>query len=156
MTTHLPIQQPDRRCGHCTACCTTHAVAAIGKPEFKRCEHLRGSTRGCGTYATRPDSCRDWACLWLTGVGVPSDRPDKLGVVLDAQWSEPLECYVIKVFEARPGAASKPRVAALVQRLAAAQGRGIAVLYKPGGRRTIIGGDEASIKRAVNAVRDVL
>lgn len=149
MTRHLPIADhaPSRRCGHCTACCTTHAVDAVDKPEFKKCQHLRGGGRGCGIYKERPESCREWMCLWMLGIGDASDRPDKLGVVFDAQWSDPLGAYVLKVFQARAGAHRSERVQHIIQALLRVKG-GVAILFGPGGARTLLGGDEETTKRA--------
>lgn len=38
-------------------------------------------SRGCRVYAERPQSCRDFACVWVQG-GLPKwMRPDKVGIV---------------------------------------------------------------------------
>lgn len=147
----LPVIESSRRCSKCTACCTTHSVDAIGKPEFTRCSSLRPGAGGCRIYKDRPESCREWACLWLMGVGVASDRPDKLGIVFDVQWSEPLAAYVLKLFEVRRGAHLQPRVQHIIQSLLAAKG-GIAILYSPG-KRTLLGGDPDTTKRAEEIMR---
>ena len=72
----------DRVCGGCTACCKTHAVWDIAKPEREWCRHC-DIGRGCLIYDTRPNQCVDFACQWLIGFGEDSDRPDKSKVVLD-------------------------------------------------------------------------
>ena len=56
------------------------AVDEIGKPAGVRCTYL--GAHGCGIYATRPESCRVFACGWLNGVGTHKDRPDRAGVML--------------------------------------------------------------------------
>src|SRR5665213_2690643 len=80
-----------RECGECTACCTVIAVHELQKANNQACCHLGD---GCRIYPTRPDSCREWSCLWLNG-GLPGDdlrRPDRLGLVfsLDAVGRYPL------------------------------------------------------------------
>lgn len=71
-----------RRCGDCTACCTIMGVEDY-QPEPKKpgvaCPDV--CSRGCRRYATRPASCRDFACLWVQG-GLPKwMRPDRIGIV---------------------------------------------------------------------------
>lgn len=128
------------------------AVSDIGKAEFTRCAHQRGgSTGGCRIYKERPSSCRDWACLWLQGLGEAPDRPDKLGVVFNLQWSDPLAAYVLQVFEVRPNAHAGPRVQSIIRAMLGAKG-GVAILYKPGSR-TLLGGDPATVARAEAIMR---
>lgn len=78
--------QSTRRCGDCTACCTTHAVTEIRKPEMHPCSNL-ASNGGCGIYGLHPWGCRHFKCLWLEGFGDEHDRPDITGIVLG--WSVP-------------------------------------------------------------------
>lgn len=69
---------PDaRRCGSCTACCPLmdHLKAELGE-DRRPC--------GCRPFPGRKAGCGGFVCLWLDGFGEPSDRPDKLGVVLKA------------------------------------------------------------------------
>lgn len=86
MTTRLPIVQ--RSCGACSACCTIVGVESIGKPAGARCSFERAihpELGRCSVYATRPGGCRQYACLWLLGgLDNEADRPDALGVMLDA------------------------------------------------------------------------
>lgn len=79
----LPVIQP-RSCGSCSACCELVGVSEIGKPPGVRCaeQHHAG---GCQIYDDRPESCRSYRCVWHYGAGLEeSDRPDILGVMLDA------------------------------------------------------------------------
>lgn len=59
-------------------------VKEIKKSDFEHCEHE--CEKGCGIYAKRPQSCRDFECGWLHGLtaaGISLDdlRPDKTGLV---------------------------------------------------------------------------
>lgn len=69
-----------RPCGECTACCTVLAIAELDKPIGITCVHA--SLKGCGTYETRPKSCREYLCLWKLGFGTMEERPDRLGLVM--------------------------------------------------------------------------
>jgi hypothetical protein len=73
-----------RVCGPCRACCKVMGVQEgdFHKPKDRWCPHVCG--HGCNTYATRPQPCRDFDCLWLTGFGGPEHRPDKIHGVLTA------------------------------------------------------------------------
>jgi hypothetical protein len=55
----------ERRCGDCTLCCKVMAVEALDKPAGRWCSHCKPG-RGCLTYETRPEECRNYSCLWLT------------------------------------------------------------------------------------------
>src|SRR5262245_12567524 len=74
----------DRRCGDCTACCTVLVVEELAKPMRWSCDHQAWG--GCRIYEVRPETCRQFNCLWLRGA-LPADqalRPDRLGVILDS------------------------------------------------------------------------
>ncbi len=46
------------------------------------CQHCQIG-KGCGVYKDRPQSCRDFACIWLQGHALPERmRPDRTGVVI--------------------------------------------------------------------------
>jgi len=71
-----------RACGSCSLCCRVLRVDEIGKLGGDPCIHQRDSG-GCGIHPTRPGVCRAYRCLWLSGGLRASDRPDRLGAVLD-------------------------------------------------------------------------
>lgn len=77
-----------RSCGECDLCCTVLRVDALGKLGGRRCDHQRGGGEGCGIYATRPGICRAYRCLWLQGGLEVSDRPDRIGAVIDLSTRE--------------------------------------------------------------------
>ncbi len=102
---------PDaRRCGSCTACCPLmdHLKAELGE-DRRPC--------GCRPFPGRKAGCGGFVCLWLDGFGEPSDRPDKLGVVLKAV--EDPDGPIAMAWEVRVGAATEPRPFQLIQRIAA-------------------------------------
>lgn len=80
----IPAAEPaprERTCGTCTQCCKTMFVPEIAKPSGANCTHCVART-GCGIYETRPDSCRQFACLWLLLPDMPHRlRPDQTKVV---------------------------------------------------------------------------
>ncbi len=73
----------ERTCGACTVCCRALAVAELSKSAGTACSHV--ARDGCMIYAERPSSCRAFSCLWLLGLGKPSARPDRSGVLLEGQ-----------------------------------------------------------------------
>jgi len=79
----LKMAQPT--CGPCTLCCKLLAVPAIDKPKDQWCSHAKPKA-GCGVYETRPESCREFNCLWLQGLGggALALRPDRLHGVMTA------------------------------------------------------------------------
>jgi hypothetical protein len=75
-----------RRCGDCTLCCTVMGVDDYpgGKDPGVQCPDV--CSRGCRVYATRPQTCRDFACLWVQG-GLPKwMRPNKIGIVFVSEY----------------------------------------------------------------------
>jgi hypothetical protein len=55
---------PGKACGDCSFCCKALEITQLAKPAGAWCEHCRAGG-GCGVYATRPDICRDYECLWI-------------------------------------------------------------------------------------------
>jgi len=114
------VSDPIRSCGACTACCTVLGVAELDKGTYEACTHL--CDNGCGTYATRPESCRRFVCEWLRGVleidgTVDTDlRPDACGVVLEYR---PGTAFgdVFRAWEVEPGASARGRARDLVEGL---------------------------------------
>jgi hypothetical protein len=95
-----------RSCGGCTACCTALGVVELKKKMWVRCDEE--CTSGCSIYDNRPQSCRDFTCLWLTGniEGDERRRPDQLGLIFVGQGKKfkEIDIPVIGVWEIRPDA----------------------------------------------------
>ena len=73
----------EKSCGGCTMCCKLYEITELNKPVDKWC-HLVQIGVGCGDYEHRPQSCRDFKCLWLQSKEMEDDlRPDKIKAVLD-------------------------------------------------------------------------
>jgi hypothetical protein len=70
-----------RTCGSCTACCTVNGIVELGKPIRTRCQYE--CSKGCAIYGSHPESCKDYACLWLKGFGTAKQRPDKIGLFIE-------------------------------------------------------------------------
>jgi hypothetical protein len=89
-----------RVCGPCSLCCTVLRVDELRKLAGTPCVHQRAEG-GCGIYVRRPGICRAYRCLWLSGGLDESDRPDRLGAVLDlvSRGGSPR----LEICEARPG-----------------------------------------------------
>lgn len=74
-----------RACGDCTMCCTLLEIDELQKPRRTPCPHEHGR---CSVYATRPDECRAFKCLWLA-FDIPVGRPDISGIMLVAYKAGP-------------------------------------------------------------------
>lgn len=74
-----------KQCGSCSLCCKTMVIPELKKPKDSWCPNfLRGV--GCGIYADRPNSCRDFICYWLIDPALgPEWKPDRCKMVLDAR-----------------------------------------------------------------------
>jgi hypothetical protein len=77
----IAVSPAKRRCGTCSACCTSLGIVALSKKPNTPCPHQVG--KGCSIYGARPDECRTYECGWLAGFFDGADRPDRLGVVFD-------------------------------------------------------------------------
>lgn len=124
-----------RSCGECTACCTVKGVRELGKPTQIACQHL--CANGCGIYERRPQSCRDYACLWRQGLidGDERRRPDKLGVLFDYEPFAGMPGTVrLVVWETVPGAAQSEKVQYIVGKLLRTYKQIKAVAYCAAGR----------------------
>jgi hypothetical protein len=53
-------------CRTCTYCCVLPAIAALEKPMYRACRHIRD--RGCGIFGepARPAACAAYACAYLS------------------------------------------------------------------------------------------
>lgn len=74
-----------RTCGECHGCCVGPEIAELGKGQFEPCAHLDAvhpSEGACRRYASRPESCRRYECLWRTHPEWlrEDERPDRIGV----------------------------------------------------------------------------
>lgn len=97
----MTIAATTRSCGSCTLCCKLLAVYEIGKHDNEWCTHC-SAKEGCGVYETRPQSCRDFKCLWLRGVGPDELRPDRSKVIMNASADQ--NSMVLHVDPSRPDA----------------------------------------------------
>lgn len=105
----------DRSCGDCTACCAVMAVVELRKPSRRACDHV--SLEGCRIHDTRPESCREFNCLWLRGAIDASARPDELGVFFDYFTVKRTDISRLIAFELWPGALNSPAARALLDAL---------------------------------------
>jgi SEC-C motif len=108
-TTSLPILT--RSCGECEECCRVVAVAELNKPYHTPCVHQTG--KGCGIYGDHPAECREYACVWLQGKMPEEMRPDKIGILVDAEGGD--EWVVVQ--ECRPGALAAPVGRAVISQI---------------------------------------
>lgn len=108
-----------RTCGKCQACCygihTWATRPPLNSPAHERCPYQ--CRQGCAIYDERPQPCRDYLCLWLSGeLGERRDRPDRLGLIFE-RTPEGVGPALI-VTEVRPGAADAKRARAIIEEAA--------------------------------------
>jgi Fe-S-cluster containining protein len=91
-------------------------VAEISKPINTPCHALKPPEEGsgCRVYDVRPPTCRLWSCIWLRGGLEGSERPDRVGVVVDMA----SDGKRIVAREAFPGGFDKPEAQSLLSHLA--------------------------------------
>ena len=117
-TAAAPAHQ--RQCGACSLCCTVLRVDELSKLGGQDCAHQRAEG-GCAIHARRPDICRAYHCLWLRGHFEESDRPDRLGAVLD--FVNHGGQVMLEVREARAGSFdASPRLQQIAERQAVGAG----------------------------------
>lgn len=116
-----------RSCGPCRGCCKPFAVREVGKHDASWCPKST-PRNGCSIYDTRPEACRKFACIWLNGLGVESDRPDILGVMIDVQDLHlgSREAGILHLWEIEAGAMNRPRVREIAE---ANKNEGLVVYY---------------------------
>lgn len=122
MTISLPIYS--RSCGDCEECCRVVAVEELNKPYHTPCQHQTG--KGCAIYGNHPAECKDYVCSWLQGLLPEAMRPDKIGILVDAEGGN--EWLVVQ--ECRKGALSSPNGRDLVRQISNVAGslrRGIRI-----------------------------
>jgi hypothetical protein len=70
----------------------------------------------------------EYACEWLKGSGFESERPDKIGIVVDTMISDDRKEALIRVIEVFEGAIERPRIRQMVEFFLT---KGIAVYSQP-------------------------
>jgi hypothetical protein len=96
MATGLPMTS--RSCGECEECCRVIGVEELKKPFHTTCAHQTG--KGCAIYGNHPSECKTYTCVWRQGILSEEMRPDKIGILVDAEGGD--EWLVIQ--ECRRGA----------------------------------------------------
>lgn len=100
-----------RTCGGCQACCEVIGIYPDNdrskpptSPAFEKCEHQ--CEDGCAIYSRRPTPCFVYRCMWHLGWGSDDDRPDKLGLILEAH---PDAKHIVAIVETRSDAHKEER-----------------------------------------------
>ena len=127
----LPAKDP--RCGECTVCCTALGVSEFEKPPRTACIYEKD--KSCSVYKDRPQSCRDYECLWLQGAMPAYARPDRFGVLFDAH----PEGTAVVAREIEPGAFERSTVDDLMKRFAS---RFVLYIMTANNKRRIVGPPE--------------
>jgi len=129
-----------RSCGTCSLCCTVMGVEELKKPRDHRCEFLNVLGR-CSCYATRPQSCADFECLWLQGLWPEKLRPDRSRAVPSTNAAG--DMFVLHIAPQDRGAHLRGKLADTIARAASG---GIPVIVVCGDERTIFGARPEDIR----------
>jgi len=79
------VAAASKQCGDCSLCCKVLSIPELDKPKDKWCPNFVAGT-GCGIYAERPGSCRNFACRWLVDATLgPEWKPNLCKMVLDVK-----------------------------------------------------------------------
>ena len=79
------MAEAQRQCGDCSLCCKVLAIPELDKPKDQWCPNFAAGM-GCTVYETRPPSCRDFACQWLSDPSMgPEWKPSVCKLVLDTK-----------------------------------------------------------------------
>jgi hypothetical protein len=79
-----------RECGGCTACCKLLGVTDLDppKPAWTWCKHCTVG-QGCQIYDSRPQSCKNFACMYQLGTPpLEGMRPDQCKVMYVAGYTK--------------------------------------------------------------------
>lgn len=89
-------------CGNCTACCEVFHIPVLNKPQNTLCKDCTGF--GCGIYDSRPQTCKDYQCIYIRSDMPEELRPDKCGVILEFLKDGTCQAAIFKgkVFETDP------------------------------------------------------
>ena len=102
-----------RECDGCTSCCELPIIQELEKPQNTLCDHANA---GCDIYATRPQQCRGFTCLWMTEPSLSDDlKPDKIGLYFEPYWEERM--VIVSVDPARPNAWQKAPAYSLILKM---------------------------------------
>ena len=74
----------NRECGACTACCVELVIEdpELVKLPGVKCPHLKRKG-GCSIYETRPETCKNWYCMWRYMPLLGDEwRPDQKSVLI--------------------------------------------------------------------------
>lgn len=81
----MPDPQTHRTCGSCTLCCRLPDIDELLKPANEWCIHCVDGM-GCKIYQSRPQTCRDFLCLWMTDPNLgPEWEPTKAHMMVYTQ-----------------------------------------------------------------------
>ncbi len=140
-----------RACGSCTACCKSLEVTELNKPAGKWCAHCKIGN-GCNIYFARPDSCIEFRCQWLNGLGDKKDRPDRAKLILDHVDSELLG-EMLQIWEVSEGALGNRSIK---ENTARVLGSGVWVAHIPlrGQRRLLVPKGKTVTEEILDSIRE--
>lgn len=147
---NTPEPKTNRKCGPCSACCVILGVPEIDKSSHCECPNRQRGWKACAIYDDRPQSCRDFACMWLEGHFANRDRPDEIGCIFQAS-NLPGVGPALVSHEVHENASRRGRAKAIIERVA--RGMPVIVIPHDNGKPRVVA-SSPSIVRAVQANLD--
>ena len=128
MSTLEPTVVPGRSCDNCTMCCKIMGITELDKPRNQECPNC-DIGKGCKIYADRPQSCRDFHCLYLTDGRLAEHWKPSLSRMLLTNYQKSRLC--VHVDTDRPDAWRKEPYYSDLKRwsLAASRNKGVIAVY---------------------------
>ncbi len=100
-------------CEDCTLCCKLLGVVELDKPVNQFCAYCPDGKGGCGRYATRPKTCKDFECGYLTAPLPIEFRPDNVHIIVTGE-DKKLRVQFIHVDPDYPNAPNSPHGKSLI------------------------------------------
>ena len=98
-----------RECGDCNMCCKLPEINYFKekKESYKWCNHCEIGV-GCKIYSDRPQGCKDFFCMWQTGV---SDlKPNKVGFFIFPENQTAYEEKILTIYSEEPRVHNIPKL----------------------------------------------
>lgn len=137
-----------RTCGGCTMCCKLLGIPELKKMPGTWCSHCHIGT-GCRIYEERPQSCRDFMCMWLQGNAPDGARPDRSKVVLWVPDVFPDGAIIATVDPTAPDAWQQGPVGRAIQQWLHA---GRTLVLRIGHHTEVRGSDQAQVQQVTQLI----
>lgn len=85
-------------------CCKLITIKVLNKPAGEWCPNCAPRNGGCQIHGEHPETCKQFQCHWLKGLGSADMRPDKSKAIFLHRTIEENPTTVVLVDPTRPDA----------------------------------------------------